>query len=486
MAERLAALLDAFRSLEILVVGDLMLDEYLWGDMERISPEAPVPVVELSRADRVVGGAGNVVRNAHHLGATVRIVGVVGEDPNARLVREELACMASTDAVLADPGRPTSVKTRILARGKHILRLDHESRRDIDAELQERICDALARCPRPGAVVLSDYGKGLLTERVLATALDLAKQWGVPSVVDPKGDDYRKYRGCTVITPNKKEAEQASGRRLTDPESYARAARDLRFVTRATGIVITRGSEGMSVIGDSIVDIATEAREVYDVTGAGDTVCSVIALGLAAGLSLVDAARLANTAAGIVVEKVGTSWVSPRELLHRSAETPASKIQDRDQLRLTCSRLKSLGKRIVFTNGCFDLLHVGHLKYLAAARAKGDVLVVGLNADSSVRSLKGEKRPLLPETQRAAILAGLESVDFVTLFEELTPEALIEAVMPDVLVKGGDYTVDGVLGREIVERGGGRVEIVPLEPGSSTTSIVQTILDRYAERGERT
>ena len=476
----LRQLLVAFGERQLLVVGDLMLDEYLWCEMERLSAEAPCPIVDLIRTDRIVGGAGNVARNARHLGSHVRVLGVVGTDATADTVIASLAHQADVSGLLRDGSRPTSLKTRILARSNQILRIDHESRQEISRELEEQVLEALATMPKPDAVVLSDYGKGFLTDRVLRAVLDQARAWEVPSVVDPKGRHYGKYAGCTAITPNKKEAEIATGMELADGDSIATAAARIREIAGCRGVVITRGPEGMTVLDDSLVEIPTEAREVFDVTGAGDTVCSVIALALASGLSLTDAARVANTAAGIVVEKVGTSWVTPQELLDRQQHAhPYAKIQQHEQLLVTVSRLKSLGRRIVFTNGCFDLLHVGHIKYLAAARARGDVLIVGLNSDASVSKLKGDKRPLIGQSERAHLLAALEAVDFVTVFDDLTPETLIGAIRPDVLVKGGDYTVDRVVGRAIVDSYGGRVEIVPLEPGASTSSIVQTIVERY-------
>jgi len=470
-----------------LVIGDLMLDEYLWGRAERISPEAPVQVVDVVSEDLRLGGAGNVVNNLVALGCRVSVCSVIGADDNGTLLCHVFSGMGvDTAAVFEDPSRRTGKKTRVIAAHQQIVRIDRESREEISSRFEERIIEYLEREGASFQVfVISDYLKGLLTARVLQAVIGTGKRLGIPVVIDPKGDDYAKYRGGTIITPNRKEAEQASRTAITDEASLNAAAEKLLAELDLAALLITRSEAGMSLFhaDRQPLHIPTVAREVFDVTGAGDTVLAVLSLGLAAGIDYGDAARLANVAAGIVVGKLGTSTVSPAEIMaevrrgHKDSDT---KIRNLDVLAGLVEAEKRSGKRIVFTNGCFDLLHVGHVKYLQKARSFGDLLILGLNSDSSIRRLKGEKRPLIGEDERAHILAALDCIDYVLIFEEDTPLRVISALRPDVLVKGGDYTLDGVVGRELVESYGGRVELVSFVDGKSTTNIIEKVLQSYA------
>lgn len=471
---------------KVLVVGDLMLDEYIWGKVERISPEAPVQVVDVRRDDLRLGGAGNVINNLVALGAAVRVVSVLGDDADARLLLQQLGELGvDTTGVVLAPGRVTSRKTRVLASNQQIVRIDRETRATITADhervLVGHIRSALSDCR---VILVSDYLKGVLSEGLLQEIIRCGRTAGVPVVVDPKGDDYRKYRGASVLTPNRKEAQTASGVMIQDEASLCLAGRTLCESLNLDALVLTRSEEGMSLFyrGGREIHMPTEAREVFDVSGAGDTVLSVIGLGLATGLSLEDAARISNIAAGIVVGKVGTSTVAPGEILEsvgRRHKDSDLKIHDCRMLAKILDERRARGEQIVFTNGCFDLLHVGHVKYLQAARKLGDLLVLGLNSDASIRRLKGEKRPLIGQEERAHILAALDCIDYVVVFDEDTPLDLISSLRPDILVKGGDYTPEGVVGKDLVESWGGRVELIQFVDGKSTTNIIEKILQSY-------
>lgn len=471
-----------------LVIGDLMLDEYLWGKTERISPEAPVQVVDVLREDLRLGGAGNVVSNLAALGCNVSVCSVIGADDNGERLRQTFGEMGiGTDGLFSAPDRRTGKKTRVMASHQQIVRIDRETKDSLSSSSEEMVLNWLrANASEFDVLVVSDYLKGVLTPIVLETVISIGRGADIPVVIDPKGSDYSKYRGATVLTPNRKEAEQASAVAIVDEESLDLAAARLMADVNLKALLITRSEAGMSLyrLSEKPLHIPTVAREVYDVTGAGDTVLAVLSLGLAAGLSFEDSARLANTAAGIVVGKLGTSTLTPAEILdeigreHRDSD---NKIKNLDVLAEIIAAEKSRGKKIVFTNGCFDLLHVGHVKYLQKARSLGDLLILGLNSDASIRRLKGEKRPLIGEDERAHILAALDCIDYLVVFDEDTPLNLIETLKPSILVKGGDYTLDGVVGREVVEANGGRVELVQFVDGKSTTNIIGKILESYGE-----
>jgi len=481
-------LLDKLSSLQVLVVGDLMLDEYLWGSAERISPEAPVQVVDLKKRDVRLGGAGNVVNNLLSLGCRVVVASVIGEDENASLLRRRLDVRGlSQEGVLADPDRVTSRKTRILASNQQIVRVDHESREQISPDTEGRLLEfAKAQMANCNLILVSDYLKGVLTNRVLAELISAARGKGVPVVVDPKGDDFSKYRGATLLTPNRKELQLATGKNLTDDAAIRSAGMGLLQDLGLQALALTRSEEGISLFSaDGGEDrFPAEAREVFDVTGAGDTVLAVLGSTLAAGASYAEAVKLANVAAGLVVAKVGASSVTPEEILGAIAREHFDsdlKVKSLPGLIKALEQVRNAGHKIVFTNGCFDLLHVGHVKYLQAARKHGDVLVLGLNTDDSIRRLKGPKRPLVAEGERAHLLAALDCVSFVVLFDEDTPLELIKAVRPDILVKGADYAPDEVVGRDAVESYGGRLELISFVEGKSTTNIIEKILQKYGE-----
>lgn len=485
--KKIESLFSRTASLRCLVVGDLMLDEYLWGKAERISPEAPVQVVDILREELRLGGAGNVAHNLAALGVQVSVCSVVGDDENGRALLHEFdRHNIVTDSIFLAPHRRTSRKTRVVAANQQIVRIDRETRETVADDFERRVCEWVAAHANGfHVIVLSDYNKGVLTPAVIATVIASAAKTETPVLVDPKGADFSRYRGATLLTPNRKEAETASGIAIHDAETLARAAAIIMDSADLQHLLITRSEEGMSLFSRDreAVHIPTVAREVFDVSGAGDTVLAALAAGIASGLPMAEAARLANIAAGIAVGKLGTSIVTPQEIIDAVALTHRdtdSKIKTLDVLTPVITAEKARGSKIVFTNGCFDLLHAGHVKYLQKARALGDILILGLNSDASVRRLKGEKRPLIGEEERAHIMAALNCIDYVIIFDEDTPLALITALKPDILAKGGDYTLDGVVGRDFVESTGGRVELVSFVDGKSTTNIIERVLELYS------
>lgn len=479
--------LAGLKDLRILVVGDLMLDEYLWGTTDRISPEAPVQVVAVQREDLRLGGAGNVIHNLAVLGCQVHVAGVVGADADGDRLQQMLQEMdVCCDDLLTEPARVTARKTRVLASNQQMLRIDRESRDEISTVtagiLLEKIRCGLGQYQ---VILISDYGKGVLSETLLTGILGMGRDAGIPVLVDPKGTDYSRYRGAYLLTPNRKEAGLATGIEIRDEQSVLEAGRKLVQQTDLQALVMTRSEEGMSLFrrDGSVEHLPTRAREVFDVSGAGDTVLVFIGLGLAAGLSVEDAARMANVAAGIVVGKVGTSTVMADEFMAAASGYPGldRKLKQPEELAALLDVEKRLGKTVVFTNGCFDLLHVGHVKYLQEARRLGDLLVLGLNSDASIQRLKGPKRPLIGEDERAHILAALDCIDHVVVFDEDTPLELIRTLRPQILVKGGDYLPDEVVGKEVVEAYGGRVELIQFVDGKSSTNIIEKILKSYSE-----
>jgi D-beta-D-heptose 7-phosphate kinase/D-beta-D-heptose 1-phosphate adenosyltransferase len=470
----------------VLVVGDIMCDVYLWGEVERISPEAPVPVFESMGRQQVLGGAANVAANLRALGCGVCLLGVVGADTPGRCVRELLQKQGIDDTwLLEDPGRPTTEKTRLIAHQQQMLRLDQESQTPLSSVMVARAVKFGERLmAEVDGVVCSDYCKGVCTTSLLEPLFTAARVAGRPVIVDPKVRDFTRYRGATVLTPNLAEVERASGCPVDDPEMLPKAVDILLHQSQAQAILVTRGKDGMSLFHppQAPVHIPTRAREVYDVTGAGDTVIATFGMAMFSGFPLVEAAHLANTAASMVVGKMGTAVVAQAELhaaLQEEVVPHDRKLLQREELAVVRQYHRHRGERVVFTNGCFDLLHVGHVHYLQQARALGERLIVGLNDDASVRQLKGARRPLVLQDERARILAALACVDYVTMFSEPTPRELITLMQPDVLVKGGDYTPETVVGRDDVEAYGGRVHIVPYVTGASTTAIIDDIVERY-------
>jgi len=478
-------ILERYRGVRVWVIGDLMLDEYVAGAVERISPEAPVPVVKVRDTEYRLGGAANVARQAAALGAHVSLAGAVGLDgPGEQLLQLCQAGGVDTRAVIQLPERATTRKLRVLGHNQQLLRLDWEDATPCTASATVRMISKLVEEPRPDAVILSDYAKGVLTPETISAVVQLRN--GEPIVVDPKSRDFTRYRGATLITPNLRELEAACGRTLQpdDTESIAAAAQGLARDAGLEAMIVTLGDRGMLLVPVLGAPAAVPAakREVYDVTGAGDTAIAVLAVSLGARASLLSAVQIANAAAGVSVSHVGAVAVDVPSIRDALAARPEGKILERAALAARCASWRMAGKRIVFTNGCFDLLHSGHLALLENAAKLGDVLVLAINSDESVRRLKGPERPLVPQSERAALLAALSFVDAVTVFDEDTPLATLEAVRPHILVKGADYRPDQIVGRELVEASGGRVALVPLVPDKSTSALVERI---RGSRGKR-
>ena len=462
-------------------IGDIMLDRFVDGAVERISPEAPIPVIRVGHESAMLGGAGNVARNIAALGARAVLHGVIGDDEAGR----ELARLAAADAeahLITEGARPTTVKTRFMAGAQQLLRADRETTAPIAAAtasaLLRGIEDAATRCQ---AVVLSDYGKGVLTEDLWKAIVAAARERGVPVLVDPRRGSFQRYRGASVLTPNRAELEAAAGRACVDDRDIAAAARALLDACEVEAVVVTRGERGLSVVtrDGALAHLpAARRREVYDVSGAGDTVIAVLAAALAVGAELTTAAALANAAGGIVVAKARTAVVRPDELAAADAAPPAAadlKLCTAEEAVERVAVWRRRGQRVGFTNGCFDLLHPGHVALFSTARAACDHLIVGLNSDRSVRRLKGEGRPVQPQSARAAVLASLADIDAVVVFGEDTPLALIEAIRPDLLVKGADYKIEEVVGAEFVRSYGGDVVLAAIEPGHSASDIIRRV-----------
>jgi D-beta-D-heptose 7-phosphate kinase/D-beta-D-heptose 1-phosphate adenosyltransferase len=486
-AARLKGTLEAAGRTSVLVVGDIMLDRFVYGDVDRISPEGPIPVLSVKREIVMPGGAGNVLANLAGIGVNTYVVALTGTDAAAETLRMLVTQMgADASSLIAVPERPTTVKTRYLAAHQQLLRTDREKSGDIPSALEDSIIDrAASLLPRVKAVILSDYGKDVLTERTIAAIIRAARKAGVIVLVDPKKPDYKIYKGADIVTPNRKELTEATNNMPTGTDlEVATAAQILSDHAGIDSVVATRSRDGMTIVqrqGRKFaepVHLRTEAREVFDVSGAGDTVIAVIAAAVAAGADLRDAAELANVAAGLVVAKVGTAPVRREELMVALDERhEIGNVLDADTAHETVQRWRAQGLKIGFTNGCFDILHAGHVQYLAAARGRCDRLIVGLNMDDSVKRLKGAGRPVNHETARAAVLAALSAVDMVVFFggdpvENDKPLKLIERLMPDIYFKGGDYSIDQLPETPLVRSWGGDVEIMPFHEGHSTTATI--------------
>jgi D-beta-D-heptose 7-phosphate kinase/D-beta-D-heptose 1-phosphate adenosyltransferase len=480
----IATVRAGFGGRRVLVVGDLMLDRYLWGDVRRISPEAPVPVLRLAQQTEVAGGAANVARNLVGLGMRVSLAGVTGQDTEReRLLALLMGQGIDTEGVLVDVNRPTTTKTRVVGNHQQMLRIDAERMGSIGAVLADRLLREIEpRLADSDAVVLSDYAKGVLTGDLGARLIAAAKAHRLPVLVDPKGQSFQRYAGATLITPNRAELAVASGVDGDDLDALLQAAVGMREQLGLEQLMLTLGELGIALVSaDGVRRIPAAAREVFDVSGAGDTVIAAVAAARAAGLDPVDSAHLANLAAGVVVGKVGTAAISADELAAAIADESAleqgSKVGSLEQVLDRVRQWRERGERIVFTNGCFDLLHVGHVTYLERARRHGQRLVIGLNTDRSVRALKGAQRPLINQADRARVLAALAAVDAVVLFDDDTPIELIRQIQPDVLAKGADYREDEVVGAAEVKAWGGQVVLVPLVDGRSTSGIIERMQD---------
>jgi D-beta-D-heptose 7-phosphate kinase/D-beta-D-heptose 1-phosphate adenosyltransferase len=477
------ALAQAISRQTVLCVGDLMFDEFVYGEVSRISPEAPAPVIAVQRSESNVGGAGNVARNIASVGARCIFVALVGDDETGRQLKATLSREARIESVLiCDPKRPTTRKVRFVSDhfSTHMLRADWELAKPAAADTEQKLVETvLSLLPRADVVLLSDYAKGTLTARVIRNVIDAARKLGKAVIVDPKSANFAVYRGATLLTPNRKEFSEATRSPADSLQSIVEAAPDVMQLADCEAILVTQSEHGMTLVprNGEAVHVPAHPVKVRDVSGAGDTVAAVLAAVLAAGGNWETALRMANAAAAVAVGKKGTAIVTSAELRRRIL--PHAFLAAEEKIVSSESELdgqlrdwRKQGLRIGFTNGCFDILHPGHVKVLTAARGACDRLIVGLNSDISVKRLKGEGRPVQNERARAEVLAALEAVDLVAIFEEDTPIRLITAIKPSVLVKGGDYTREAVVGHEIVEAHGGKVLLVDVLPGFSTTSLV--------------
>lgn len=469
--------------LKIIVVGDLMLDKYICGSVSRTSPEAPVPVVNVRKEYEQPGGGANVAINIRNLGPKVELFGLIGNDDSGSLLKQLLKeSKIQTKGIIVDKQRNTTTKSRIIAENQQVVRIDKENSQKVDSDLQDtlisKIKSSINKSP-VDAVVFSDYNKGVITKKLVSEISRLTRLKNIFTIADPKGNDLIKYSGVNALTPNTKEASDLCGFNITDDRSLSKAARHLTDKCRLDGVVITRGKDGISYRGKNkpLKTVSSNAKEVFDVTGAGDTVISSLLVSYLISNDWDFAAQTANSAAGAIVSRVGTSSLSQNELLRliESGGDKEDKIQDIDSLKNQLFEHKKKGRKIIFTNGCFDLLHPGHLMILKESKALGDILVVALNSDSSVRRLKGKSRPLISENERASIISSFDCVDYVTVFTEDTPLRIIEQTNPDVIVKGGDYSKKDVVGREHVEKHGGEVVIIPILESFSTSSLVEKI-----------
>jgi len=477
------ALSNAIARQTVLCVGDLMLDEFVYGEVSRVSPEAPAPVIAVQRSEADVGGAGNVARNIVSLGARCIFVGLVGKDDTGARLKAALERESLIESVLVcDPSRPTTRKVRFVSEhfSTHMLRADWELAKPASVEIEQKLIEAvLPRLPDVGVVLLSDYAKGVLTARVIRHVIDAARKLGKPVIVDPKSPNLAVYRGATLLKPNRKEFNEATRRRIDGETSIAEAAQEIMQLADCDAVLVTQSEEGMTLVprqGEPIHAAGLPVK-VRDVSGAGDTVSAALAVALAAGADWEVAVRVANAAAAVAVGKAGAAVVTPLELRrkilpHAFLAAEEKIVVDRRDLDAQLAEWRKQGLKIGFTNGCFDILHPGHVKLLTASRGACDRLIVGLNSDASVKRLKGESRPVQNERARAEVLSALEAVDLVVLFEEDTPLNLITLIKPSVLVKGSDYTREQVIGHDVVEAYGGEVRLVDILPGFSTTSLV--------------
>src|SRR6478609_404522 len=468
----------------VLCVGDVMLDEFVYGEVSRISPEAPAPVIAVQRSETNIGGAGNVARNIAALGARCIFVGLVGEDEAGAKLKAQLSLQSLIESVLiCDSMRPTTRKVRFVSEhfSTHMLRADWELAQPASAEIEQKLIDAaLPLLPRADIVLLSDYAKGTLTARVIRNVIDAARKLGKRVIVDPKSLNFAIYRGATLLTPNRREFAEATRSRADTKENIAEAAQDAMQLADCEAMLVTQSEHGMTLVprNGEPIHVPAHPVKVRDVSGAGDTVAAALAVSLAAGADWETALRIANAAAAVAVGKKGTAIVTSAELRrkilpHAFLAAEEKIVLEPGALDAQLAEWKKQGQRVGFTNGCFDILHPGHVKVLTAARSACDRLIVGLNSDASVRRLKGADRPVQDERARAEVLAALEAVDLVAIFEEDTPINLITRIKPSVLVKGGDYTREQVVGHEVVEAAGGVVVLVDILQGFSTTALVQ-------------
>ena len=461
---------------KILVVGDVILDCYLRGSCDRISPEAPVQVLDIKEETDVLGGACNVANNLKYLGADVSLISVIGDDEVGRLLKDLLEQRQIPSTLITQPKRNTSRKNRLIANNQQIIRYDQENCQDIDNECEQLVFKAFTtEINQWDLIILSDYNKGVLTQALTQKIIQLSKKYNKKVLVDPKGIDYSKYRGAYLLTPNKKEVALATGITIEDEKSLVLALQKLKSLCQLDISLITLSEDGVAIFDKDFYQEPTVTKEVYDVTGAGDTVIASLGFSLACRQDIYQSLKFANLAAGVVVGKFGSMCATLNEISEYESSLNKSigsdHIKSVEQIIQITQRFKAKEKRIVFTNGCFDILHIGHLKYLEKARSFGDILIVGVNSDSSVKRLKGEKRPINSQDDRAYILGAFECVDYVVLFDEDTPYNLIRTIAPDILVKGADYQGKEVVGQDLVKE----LKLVDFVEGKSTTKIIQKV-----------
>jgi D-beta-D-heptose 7-phosphate kinase / D-beta-D-heptose 1-phosphate adenosyltransferase len=465
------------KSPKILVIGDLMVDQYLWGSSERISPEAPVPIIKVTEDSEVLGGAGNVVNNLKKLGAQVDIFSVIGDCKTSTELKYLFNKIeVSTNYLIQQENRILSKKSRIIASQQQVVRYDHESTDDIDNESEDSLLSLIQNKIQDYEIILlSDYGKGVLTNKITKNIIKLANQNNIKVLVDPKGNDYLKYKGAYLLTPNKKEASDATKINIKDKASLLKAITQLKTEFNLSISLITMSEQGIAIYDEKLLIKPTITKEVFDVTGAGDTVLSSLGFAIACNSNIDEAVEFSNLAAGVVVSKIGSATASLNEIIeHESSlnkSTGDKHIKNFNKIAQLSIELKAKNRKIIFTNGCFDILHLGHIKYLEKAKSLGDTLIVGLNSDRSVSTLKGKERPINPQNDRAYILAAIEVVDYVVIFDEETPYNLIKIIKPNILVKGSDYKGKKVVGEDIAEE----LVLVEFISGKSSTKTIEKI-----------
>jgi D-beta-D-heptose 7-phosphate kinase / D-beta-D-heptose 1-phosphate adenosyltransferase len=462
---------------KILVVGDLMIDHYLWGSSERISPEAPVQVVNVDSESTVLGGAGNVIKNLNSLGAIVDVISVIGECEISKELKDLLSDIkVDTQYIITQKNRVTSKKSRIIAAQQQVVRYDRESTDEINNKSEMVIIKIFkAIVSNYDVILLSDYGKGVLTFDLTQSLISIAKKNGKKLLVDPKGLDYSKYNGAYLLTPNKKEASEATNVPIKDNEGLIEAIQNLKDQCNLEVSLITLSEQGVAIFDNELRIHPTATRDVFDVTGAGDTILASLGFALSCNKNIDEAVKFANLASGVVVGKIGSATATLNEIIEYESSLNKSNsdehIKTWDEISTIVSELKNKNKKIVFTNGCFDILHIGHIKYLEKAKSFGDILILGLNSDDSIRRLKGENRPINTQTDRSYILAALEVVDYLVIFDEDTPIELIKLIKPDLLVKGGDYEGKDVVGQDIVKE----LKLVKFIDGKSSSKTIKKI-----------
>ena len=493
MPNGLVQLVERIPNSTVVLVGDVMLDRYVFGSADRVSPEAPVPVLHFQHEQRRLGGAGSVLADLAMLGARVRVLSVIGKDESGAEVRRRMVeeCHADVSGVIETDDRPTVTKLRLLGAASHrqpqqMIRLDTESNRPIGGEIERRLLDRAAAALDGAAVLcIEDYNKGLLTADFTSKLIELARGRGVPVIIDPAYiPDYTKYRGATALKLNRPEAERATGLPLREPDHYARAAELLLGKLSLEAVIVTLNELGAYLATNDGLrqHLRSRPREVFDATGAGDVVLAMLCMARSGGASWSDAVAIANIAGGLEVEKLGCVPITRQEIiadLLSDSRQRDGKLRNLQQLLPELERHRAMGRKIVFTNGCFDLIHLGHVEYFRFAKRQGDILIVAVNTDSSIRRLKGPKRPIINEDDRTSVLEELESIDYVILFDDDTPIPLLNSIKPDVLVKGADYSKQEVVGWEVVESYGGRIALAPLVDGRSTSSLIERIIEAY-------